>query len=80
MLRKSLENQIASLSEKLTETEANYNKVSKREIESLEQKVSLLSIRPVVSEIGFRRIVIVFSITITITITITIALIVSNCK
>ena len=76
MLRKSLENQIASLSEKLTETEANYNKVSKREIESLEQKVSLLSIRPIVSEIGYRIIVIVFSITITITIT----LIVSNYK
>lgn len=39
VLRKSLENQIANLEESLTEMETNYNKVAKREIEKLEQKV-----------------------------------------
>ena len=39
VLRKSLENQIANLEESLAEMESNYNKVAKREIERLEQKV-----------------------------------------
>lgn len=39
VLRKSLENQKASLEERVAEMESNYNKVAKREIERLEQKV-----------------------------------------